>query len=686
MSEITAYVEDLSQYEGSLKSLKDEIKNLRQELDNCSVGSEEFKDTLEQLTKAQETLKTVTKSTSNAVEGSYDALSNEMSRLKKEWKATADEAQRAKIGEKISEINTQLKDLDASLGNYQRNVGNYGTAFDGVTMKIEGGVAKFEKFNNVSRSIIGSFDLVEGGLKAIGVESEEVNSLMDSMQGAMMLTNGLQSVKEGVQAFTALRTSVASATVAQKALNAAQMANPIGAVVVAVTALIAGITALVKIIRKNRDEEEQLEEAYEATKVAMEARNGVQEHEIALMEARGESQAKILEQERAYAEANKAATEQQLKDLEKILEETGVFRIKKKKMLKEQIEDLKVTLREQDAAITAANRKIEIYDVKTKTEQIKNAKELRDKELEYIEETKNARIEALQKSMEESSNAYSKMENELDEYWLSENELKEKRANEWANTQTDILSKQYELRLITAEEYNNKLVEIEQIRADKIEQIIIAEEEKKRQLKEKELENAKKAAEEQTEKEKEEAEKRKETEEALKEAKLNITNQMLSGVSGLLQDLADAQDTNDREGFERSKKLQIAASTISMLQGVVNAVTSAMAPTNAWMTIAGQASMAAAMSGMVITSGLLQINKIKKQTFEGGGNTGDSSTGVTMPRINTSGLLSSPVNYTTEIQGAQAETDIPDTRVVVLESDITSTVNKVKVAQDESTF
>ena len=123
-----------------------------------------------------------------------------------------------------------------------------------------------------------------------------------------------------------------------------------------------------------------------------------------------------------------------------------------------------------------------------------------------------------------------------------------------------------------------------------------------------------------------------------------------------------------------------------MLQGVVNAVTSAMAPANAWMTIAGQAAMAAAMSGMVITSGLLQINKIKKQTFEGGGNTGDSSTGVTMPSINTAGLLSSPVNYTTEVQGAQAETDIPDARVIVLESDITTTVNKVRVAEEESTY
>jgi hypothetical protein len=48
--------------------------------------------------------------------------------------------------------------------------------------------------------------------------------------------------------------------------------------------------------------------------------------------------------------------------------------------------------------------------------------------------------------------------------------------------------------------------------------------------------------------------------------------------------------------------------------------------------------------------------------------------------------LSSPVNYTTEVQGAKAQEDMVDTRVYVVESDITNTVNKVKVAEDESTF
>jgi aspartyl aminopeptidase len=36
--------------------------------------------------------------------------------------------------------------------------------------------------------------------------------------------------------------------------------------------------------------------------------------------------------------------------------------------------------------------------------------------------------------------------------------------------------------------------------------------------------------------------------------------------------------------------------------------------------------------------------------------------------------LSSPVNYTTEVQGAKAQEDMVDTRVYVVESDITNTV------------
>lgn len=91
------------------------------------------------------------------------------------------------------------------------------------------------------------------------------------------------------------------------------------------------------------------------------------------------------------------------------------------------------------------------------------------------------------------------------------------------------------------------------------------------------------------------------------------------------------------------------------------------------------------MTAATAALGAIQIDQIKKQTFNGGGGSTSSAT-ASVPQINTAALLSSPVNYTTEVQGAKAQEDMVDTRVYVVESDITNTVNKVKVAEDESTF
>jgi hypothetical protein len=84
-------------------------------------------------------------------------------------------------------------------------------------------------------------------------------------------------------------------------------------------------------------------------------------------------------------------------------------------------------------------------------------------------------------------------------------------------------------------------------------------------------------------------------------------------------------------------------------------------------------------------TGAAQVAQIRRQKFgESGSMTGIMNT--TMPSVNTAGLLSSPVNYTTEVKGAQAVDNSMDTRVYVVESDITDVVNKVKVTEDESTY
>ena len=66
-----------------------------------------------------------------------------------------------------------------------------------------------------------------------------------------------------------------------------------------------------------------------------------------------------------------------------------------------------------------------------------------------------------------------------------------------------------------------------------------------------------------------------------------VCSQALAGVGTMLNALSNEQDASTEEGFKQTKKLQIAASVMNMLSGIVSAWTSAMNPANAWMTLPG---------------------------------------------------------------------------------------------------
>ena len=672
----------------TLKELKDEIKDLRKQLDSCEIGSDNFTKTLNELTDAQTELKQATKSSNDALEGSYDSLVQKMGDLKKAWRATADEAERADLGSQIAEINSQLKDMDAEIGNYQRNVGNYGSAFDNVTLKIEGGVARFEKFNNASRAVIGSFDLVEGGLKAIGVESEEVNGLMDKMQGAMMLTNGLNSVKEGVQAFNALRVSVTSAEAAQWALNAAQMANPIGLIVAAVTALIAGITTLVVVMGRNREEEERLKEAYEATNRAIEKRIEVQEFEIELMEARGAAQEDILKQELEYAKLNAQTTKDRIAQLEKQRAKLGWFTGKQKEELDRQINELKEQLVEQEQAVDKANKAIILNDERTKTEQKKKATELANAQIEEARRSKEERLRQEQEYLDGLKSKYEELQYELATWRYTAGEKEAIQIQNQYFERLKFLKEYHKAGLISEEQYlqdKQKLREWYDAKSIEILQKINEETgfeavvtiQKQSDATVKSLEDTQSKVETLGD-----TIKNKLGEEKFNKmsASVGFLGTALGQTSQMLTALANNQDKTTKAGFEKSKKLSIAAATMSMLQGIISAWTSAMSLPAPLSFITG-----GAMSAFTASMGAIQINQIKKQKFDGGGGSDGDST-ANIPAINTASLLSTPINYTTEVKGASAMEDATDTRVYVVESDITDTVNKVRTTESESTF
>ena len=153
----------------------------------------------------------------------------------------------------------------------------------------------------------------------------------------------------------------------------------------------------------------------------------------------------------------------------------------------------------------------------------------------------------------------------------------------------------------------------------------------------------------------------------------------LNGISNALNEVANEQDTTTREGFEKQKKLSIAAATMQMIQGIATAVS------GAWTTKSGPWDfvLMAIQAASILASGIMQINKIKKMTFENSSASAGGGASVSSGAVST---LVAPVQYTQDIQGQSIEESIKNTRVYVTESDITNTQRRVSVSEDENRY
>ena len=666
----------------TLKDLKDEVKSLRQQLDGCKVGSQEFQQTLDKLTATQQEVKDATKGTNDALEGSYDALVQKMGELKKIWRSTTDEVTRADIGEQIAKINAELKDMDASIGNYQRNVGDYRGQLEGMTVNIG-------NYNEMVRALGGSFDLIEGGLKAMGIESEGASKALAKMKGLMVMTNGLNSVKEGIGAFKSLTASIGVTTSAQWSLNAAMDANPIGAIVAVVTVLITALTALVSWMNTAGDSAESLAEQNDKLTDSLEKQNYELDYNIRLMKAKGATELEQLKADyqgklkiaqdyyqeylKMYNEANDSKRWMGLASSISDDEQAELDKAYQKYL--DLHAEYKKSVDNYNLAVIESNRKRKEQEEKDAADSRKRARDLA-----------NARIAEVKREIEETNKLYQKQAKERSEYWLNELQLQLKRAEEWAEEEKAVVRKQYANKMITEQEYLDQIFEIDRIFADKKAKIY-----EKAELASIEYFEDGTAAFVEGEKVKQDA--LDETADKVDKVtwktmtmgeKMNAAAGLASTAFGqtsqLLNTLANTQDKTTKEGFEKYKKLAIGAAVMSMLQGIISSWTSAMSLPAPISFITG-----GVMSAATATLGAIQIDQIKKQSFSNTTSSSGSSTS-SLPNVNTAALLSTPVNYTSEVQGARAEEDMVDTRVYVVESDITNTVNKVRTAETESVF
>lgn len=711
----------------SMKDAKDKIDSLKAGMMSLDETSEEYASTLKELQTLQDKYNKVisdAKGANDAAAGSYNALSKQMSDLKKAWKATADEAERNSIGQQILEINDKLKEFDASIGNYQRNVGNYATAFteglaemaDGFDTIVPGVKQTQEGFSKLgvamksfSANPVGAFiTVLVTAFIALKKAVSDNEKAMDAIKKAMksfepvlnMVSNAIAWLGEKIAVVVDwLVNKLAGALefVVNKGLN-----NFINGVIKGINFLIkplttfyswviGGIEGIVSAINK-LGKATGLFDISGAVDALDKAKNAVKNFEIGTvnlglsfdkMSAKAET---AVDAEKEVADAAKEATDaineqiaalerekavigERIKTAEKGSQEyydllreqenkdweIQQIRLKNEGYTDEQIEVFRqahikaladIDKQQLDDADAAAQKRKEEAE-KTAKEEAEAKKQAQEAELARKQEVLDAEIEIEQANQEQRKGLF---EQNNEEYY---NLLKEKENFEWEIQEARLEAEGYtnEQIAVLREAHAKRLEEIDQASAET-------------------------------------------TKMAMADAVDAVASRTAS-VTGMIGDLFSALAENYDEGSKQSKAFQIAAATMNMLGGVVSAVASAFSPSNAWMTIYGQAAAAAAMSATVIATGVAQIAKIKSTSTKGS----SSASASTAPAPSTPSTTFSP-QYTSNATGASDVVDLQNavasgtkdgnesssTRVYVVESDITESQNASKTRVQESEF
>lgn len=177
---------------------------------------------------------------------------------------------------------------------------------------------------------------------------------------------------------------------------------------------------------------------------------------------------------------------------------------------------------------------------------------------------------------------------------------------------------------------------------------------------------------------------------------MKIAQQLSRSVANVMGTVSDIMQANIEEKlkrgeiseeeaekeFENVKKLQIAEAIINTLTGALQAQMSVWAADSGIHGVWTKIAMSAALGIQTLAAGYAQVQKIRNTTFGGAGG------GAAQPTIITGAAtpLLNEAQDLNELDAMYVTGQQPDTRVYVLESDITNAQNNKKVRVTESTF
>lgn len=544
---------------------------------------------------------------------------------------------------------------------------------DEVNESIKGASSDFGDMignaTSASAGLVGAFQAVEGALHLMGVESEAVTEAIAKMQSLMAITQGLASIDDGIKAFGKLKTAITMATAGMSSFKKALIGTGIGALVVALGTLIAYWDDLKVVLTGVKDEQKKVNDELERTQKHVD--NILTERERLNDIARQQGQSEL-----EIAKANIDEYNRQLEETQKSIQYWEKIKNTGKELTEEQ------------------QKKYELHLANEK----RLKKLISEEEKKYQSELKKAEDEAKKAEEQARNEAKKAQEEEIKLFEISINRKKILQGEEYTATY-QYIQDMLKLYAMKKKMYKDDKVAFEQTETERLEFIKNTVPEEVEALntviqgvtvttnpKENALNQlndfAKRVKETTTQVNQDIQSVGNNTYSSFANT-VSAMNFVASSFTSMLGTLSAQQDTNTKEGFEMQKKLNISTATINGLMGILNAWVSAMSPANAFLTLPGQIALGAAQSIAMGTMMGIQIDAIRKQTFGGG-----ASNNTPMP--NASALLSlNAPQYTQDVNGGSIEDAINadrNTKVYVLESDITNTQKKVEVIRNENVY
>lgn len=628
-------------------------------------------------------------------ESSLKALREELKRVKDEMAGLEEGSdaflQAAKKGgelkHQIDEINQSIRGASADFGDMLGNI------------------------TNVGAGITGAFQAAKGAMELMGVESENVTKAIKDMQSIMAMTQGLDAIDQAIKSFKKLSTIVNISSKSLSTFKKALIGTGLGALVVVLGSIISNWDEFTKSIGLSTKQLEKLGEVASGvfnvlkgslqgitkaiTKVVTGDFKGALESlkngfNFKQLYAEG-VEAKITQREKEELakreEAHKKYLEEREKELDLLVSKTNATISNDTKRTKElikieqerlklykqgtkeyydqliKINELKNKLNNKTSSTGSAKTSTDNKELEQLEKDLDNLRKSQRTKLQIIEETTQEERDILNKSREQKlidEETYQKMLLEINKKYAEERNdyalsllgnIKGGNVNstDSFNEQLNSLSNQkqaeldltkyyYEQGLLAKEDYEARTLEIEKTYAAQSQQI----------------------------------------QQQRVDSIINIAAAASNLLTGMLVDISEQQDQSNKEGFEKAKKLQIAAATIQMLTGIATAMAGAFTTkTGPW-----DIALAAIQAASIASAGAFQIAKIKNTKFDSA-STGASSASISGGALNT---FVAPVQYTQDVQGGSIQEAIGNTKVYVTESDISKTQNKVSVVEQENRY